>query len=206
MSALVWGRIEDRRYESGVHKGVLYSLTGEVTVWNGLISVEESEEGSEVEEVFFDGVKYHMERTPGFYQADVTAYGFPMQFRSALGEVSPRSGFTLTGQERTPFHFSYQTLVGESDYRIHVVYNAFAIPTQKGVSTEQNTPTPSNLKWKIAAIPPELETHRPSSHIVVESRLTEPSVLSDLENALYGTESTDPYLPDLSDLVAIYAA
>jgi hypothetical protein len=42
VTKLVWDTVGDRRYETGVDRGVLYLPDNTVVVWNGLVSLTES--------------------------------------------------------------------------------------------------------------------------------------------------------------------
>ena len=57
MVRLKWDEPGSREYETGISKGVLYSSEGAVA-WNGLTSIDEEFEGGNVNELYFDGLKY----------------------------------------------------------------------------------------------------------------------------------------------------
>lgn len=204
MTALVWDEIDKRTYEAGVHNGVLYDDSGLVSVWNGLISVNESETESDVEEIFFDSRKISNQKTRGFYEAEVSAFSFPDEFHPCLGLVSPRPGFILTSQEKKLFNFTYKTLVNEEDYKIHLVYNALATRSNYSYSTITDEANPTTFSWKIKTIPPKGQTFRSSSHFLVDSTKVDPESLVVLEEMLYGTDLDDPQFPTQAELIAIF--
>ena len=66
MTVLVWDKAGERRYETGIDRGVLYLTDGSAVVWNGLVSIVESRDRS-VQSDYLDGIKYqeHDRGVPG---------------------------------------------------------------------------------------------------------------------------------------------
>ena len=62
MSKLVWDKVGERLYETGVSKGVLYPQSSGAypkgVAWNGLTAVNESPEGAEPNAMYADNIKY----------------------------------------------------------------------------------------------------------------------------------------------------
>ena len=54
MAKLTWDNAATSYYEAGVSQGVVYYLDGTAEAWNGLISVDPSDE-LELQEAFFEG-------------------------------------------------------------------------------------------------------------------------------------------------------
>lgn len=201
MARLVWTP-EQKKYEFGVDHGVLYPQTGPGVVWNGLINVEESFVGGEVDSYYFDGIKYIDKVSPKNYQATVTAFSAPGEFSSCVGDKSVIPGFVLTRQPRTRFSFSYRTQLGDGiGYKIHLVYNAIASNTAKGYSTTKSSISANQYSWKIDATPPWNNTYRPSAHFIIDSTKINPDTLAVIEDILYGTETLSPRLPTIESLL-----
>ena len=95
-------------------------------------------------------------------------------------------------------------LSNELGYKIHLVYNALAAPSDRTNATIKDSPDPNTMSWGITTNPPELAGIRPTSHFVVDSTKTNPAVLVILENHIYGTESTAPTLPSPAELVGMF--
>lgn len=203
MTALVWDQIDERRYESGVDRGVLYPEAAVGVVWNGLLSVQEAFVGGDRESLYFDGVKYFDYVSGKFYKASVEAFSSPPEFASCLGLKSPRAGFYLTNQPRERFGFSYRTQISDEGYKVHLVYNVLATPVKKSHSTISATPSPNTLAWQFDAVPPESNSYRPSAHFILDSTVVHPSRLELLETTLYGTNDVDPMLPSQMDLIGL---
>ena len=200
---LVWDQKEDSLYEFGVDRGVFYPSEGPGVVWNGLVKVDETKSGGESNSYHYDGVKYLDTIDPSNYVSTISAYWAPSQLKAALGEKSILPGFILTRQPREVFGLSYRTWVGPEDvgYKIHIVYNALASPTQQSETTMDKTGVAALLSWKIEAVPPIQPTYRPSAHYILDSMTMPEDVLAVLEDILYGSDMTQPRLPDPDELL-----
>lgn len=206
MTELVWNAIEDRRYESGVSRGVLYPLGGPGVAWNGLLSVEESSDGGEVETFWFDGIAYSNVKSSSDYKATLKAFTCPPEFDACDGIRSIIPGFLITRQPRVQFHLSYRTEVNEDDYKIHLVYNALATPGGKTYSTMASTITPVERQWVIDAVPPRVPGYRPTAHFVIESQKCDFRTLAALEDHLYGIPGKWPHIPDQAWIAEMFRA
>lgn len=201
MTKLDWANAP-RRYENGVDHGVLYPPDGPGVVWNGLVTVDESFTGGEINAFYFDGIKYLEKQTPKNFQATITAFGHPPEFSELMGELPVIPGFILTRQPRKQFGFSYRTMIGDSgDYKLHLVYNATATPESRGYSTIDGSAFATSFSWKIDAVPPESSTFRPSAHFVLDTTKTDLFAMRAIEDILYGTDAQDPRLPTVEELV-----
>lgn len=199
MTALAW---EERGYEAGVDRGVIYPILGGVGVpWNGLISVIENPLGDDVSEHHLDGVKYLDFVGSKEYQATVTAFSAPEEL--PVGSQQIMAGFELHRQSKSSFNFSYRTGLDDG-YKVHLIYNALATPTGRSSSTIAATTDPSVLTWQIDAIPVMVPGFKPTAHFVVDSTKTSETLLSALENILYGTMSMDPAFPSIDTLTTLF--
>jgi hypothetical protein len=207
MAVLVWDQVGDRLYETGVSKGVLYKNDSIGVPWNGLTAVEESV-SNEVEPVYFDGIKFDDIVTIGDFSAVLRAFTYPDEFLYYEGTMEDQDGFFITNQPLSKFGLSYQTKIGndiagiDSAYKIHILYNLTAIPSTTVYSTIGETLEPLEFEWTISAIPEDIETFRPTAHVIFDSRKMNPHLLQDIESILYGDEETEPHLPSLKGLSA----
>jgi hypothetical protein len=205
---LVWGQLDQRRYETGVDRGVLYPTTGPGVAWNGIVNVEESFDGGDLNSYHFDGIKYVDIVGLKTYQADLTAFSAPEEFSYCLGEKSVLPGLILTRQPRGRFGLSYRTMLDTRGYKIHLVYNASASPSGRTYSTLSEAVDATTLSWKINAVPIRSSTHRPAAHYIFDSTKMDPAALDILETMLYGTDDYIPRMPnfeELTDLLADFA-
>jgi hypothetical protein len=209
MTRLDWNTVGSRFYEAGVDRGVLYVDGYPGVPWNGLTSIEESPSGGDPKSFYIDGVKYLAIPSAEEYEGTITAFTYPDEFVQCDGGVEPRSGLFLTHQRRKPFGLSYRTMVGNDNteafgYKLHIIYNALTSPSDRSNGTLKDSTDPTDFSWKITCKPPAMPGYRPTSHIVMDSRTTDPSVLSTVEDILYGTDEDQSRIPTLEELIAAY--
>lgn len=209
MPKLAWDAPGTRYYEAGVDRGVLFVDGQPGVVWNGLTSVNESPTGGDPKPFYIDGVKYMNRSAREEFEATITAFTYPVEFEVCDGSVQPRQGLFLTHQRRRSFGFSYRTMIGNDQsenlgYKLHIVYNALASPTSRDHGTLTAQSEPDDFSWKITTKPPAMDGYRRTAHIVLDSRTTDPTVMSAIEDILYGTDEDSARIPSLEDLITIY--
>jgi hypothetical protein len=212
MARLTWDNVGERYFETGLDRGVLYSLDGLGVVWNGLISVDESPTGGEPDPIYQDGVKQYNKSTLEEFEATITAYTYPDEFMKYDGQASVGSGLLLDNQERQAFNLSYRTRSGNDvegadfGYKIHILYNAYVAPAEKEYETFGESLELMDFSWDISTLPVSVGGDRVSSHFVIDSTKTNKYMLRAFEDILYGTESMAPSLPSPEDLVALFTS
>lgn len=209
MSRITWGDAGARRYENGVDRGVLYVGSQPGVPWNGLTSVSEATSGGDPKPFYIDGVKYLNLAAPEEYEATLTAFTYPDEFEECDGSHQPRAGLFVTRQKRLSFGLSYRSMIssdlGEDvGYKIHIVYNALAAPSNRDRKTRTDTGSLDDFSWKITTCPPAITGYTRTSHFIVDSRFTDPSVLTLIENKLYGTDTDSAALPTVDELIGFY--
>lgn len=190
--AITWGAIENRTIETGVDRGVLYTGTTSVP-WDGLVSVIEKTEDGALNRNYFQGIVYNVDKDPGNFSASIEAFSYPPEFEPFQGMVELRKGMYADNQTSlATFDLSYRTLVADgikgvdSGYKIHLVYNAIAIPTDLTRNTISDSVSPGNFTWDISTSVSRPAGIRPTSHYVINSsRLTQVQ-LSNVESLIYG--------------------
>lgn len=208
MSTLIWDQPGTRFYESGIDRGVLYLPEGNGVAWSGLIAVNEKVVGNEATPLYFDGVKFADVLVPGDYAASISAFTYPDEFLQFEGTVEVANGLFVTNQPQNRFGLSYRTMVDDDEYgneqayKIHVLYNLIAVPSQKNHQTLSANPNAIAFEWSITAIPGEIPGFRPTAHLIFDTRAMSPLLLADIENTLYGDGLTVPTLPDISTMVS----
>lgn len=200
MTVLAW---DARDFEAGVDRGVL-SVTGDpCVVWNGLLSVEEDANVGEVKSLYLDGVNYLNVLTGRFFSATVSAFTAPRSFLEAQGLRPVIPGFNLAQQPKSRFNFSYRVLT-DNGYKLHLVYNCLASEPDRSHDTIAENTEPSETSWVFNATPVVVPNYRPTAHFVVDSERASPTNLLELENQLYGTPSTDPEFPTVTELLTLF--
>jgi len=202
VARLIWNQEGQNRYEFGVDHGVFYTPDNLGYVWNGLVSVAEAADGGETTAYHFDGIKYLDVITFRNYKATISAFSIPSYFASAVGEQAVIPGFVLTRQTRSRFGLSYRTGIGNpTGYKIHLVYNVLASPSQQDYSTISDLADPMLRVWSLDAVPVGGLTYRPSAHYILDSSKMNPEVLEAVEDIIYGTDIESARLPSIDELI-----
>jgi len=210
MPRIEWDQAGERYYETGVDQGVLFVDSNPGVPWSGLTSVSENPSGGDPKPLYIDGIKYLNLSSVEEFEASITALSAPKEFSPCDGAIPIQNGLFVTQQPRKPFGFSYRTRVGndisgpELGYKIHVVYNALAAPPQRSSSTIDDGVDPLRLTWTISTLAPAISGYRPTSHMLIDSRYADPSVLSSFENILYGDSSHSSRLPTPNEIVELF--
>jgi hypothetical protein len=208
MPRLDWGAIGERFYDQGVDRGVLY-VNGQGFAWPGLVSVSESPSGGQEKSYYIDGYKYASTTSSEEFGAVIEAYSSPAEFAQCEGDTIV-NGLIATQQPRKPFGLCYRSGVGNDTdgtyhaYKIHLIYNALAAPSNRKHSTIGKNSTPDTRSWTITTRPPNASNIRPTAHFVIDSRLTEPTLLASVEDVLYGSADNWPSLPTVPALFDIF--
>ena len=223
MAVLTWDGQGQKKYENGVSKGVLYrkETTGEganaVTkwkgyAWNGLTGVTESPEGAEKTDLYADNIKYASFRSAETFGGTIEAYTYPDEFAPCNGESILSNVMTIGQQARESFGLCYRTEQGNDEsaeygYKLHLVYNCTCSPSERAYETINDSPDAITLSWEFDSVPVNVTGHKATSLLVVDSTdfTTEQAkgYLTKLEEALYGTANTDPYLPTPDEVLSL---
>lgn len=212
MARLSWGSMGDRFYEAGIDRGVLFPQTGPGVAWKGLISVNETPSGVMSMPFYQDGINYLNVLSLEEFNATIAAFSAPTEFDACDGKASIANGLYATQQPREPFGLSYRTNIGndldglEHAYKLHFVYNALATPSSRENKSLGGIATPIIFSWAVSTIPMAIASYKPSAHLIVDSRHVADSIMSTVEDYIYGTESVAPALPTPTALIAMLNA
>ena len=212
MTKVAWNESGERMFEAGVDRGVLYVDPTKGVAWNGLISVAEAPAGGATTPLYIDGQRYFNDQAIEEFEATITAYMYPDEFDVCDGAQSVNNGLSAMHQVRRPFSLSYRTLVGndvdgqDHGYKIHLVYGALAEPSQRSNNSLSDSIDPFNFSWRIVTVAPRFTGYRPTSHFVVDSRDTPPELLSTVEEILYGSDLSNPRIPNVPELLSIFTS
>lgn len=213
MSKLIWDKSGDRLYETGVQKGVLYPMVEGAypkgVAWNGLTAVTESPSGAEATALYADDIKYLNLVSAEEFGGTIEAYMYPDEFMACDGSAELAAGVYIGQQNRQPFGLCYRTTLGndtESNahgYKLHIIYNALAAPSEKAYATINDSPEAITFSWEFATTPVEIEGFKPTASIVIDSTKVDPAKLAALEDLLYGTAEKEASLPTPNEIVAL---
>lgn len=215
MTRLTWDEVGERRYETGVDRGVLYlpNAQGEYDegyAWNGLTTVTESPSGAESNPQYADNIKYLNLVSAEEFGATIEAFTYPDEFGQCDGTAEPQPGVYLGQQGRRSFGLAYRTQIGndlegtDHGYRLHLVYGALAAPSEKAYATINDSPEAITFSWELTTSPVAVDGFKPTALLTIDSTKVDAADLTALEDILYGTAGDDPRLPlpdEVIDLV-----
>lgn len=210
---LVWDQVGEKFYETGVDRGVLYPMAGAAygngEAWNGLMSVNEQPSGAEPTPLYANNRKYIELMSAEEFGMTIGAYTFPKGFYQCLGKKELAPGVYVSQQTHVPFGMTYRTLIGNDTeknahgYKIHLVYGATAKPSEKSNKTVNESPEAAELSWECSTTAVDIPGCDPAAHIEIDSTTVSADVLKSIEDALYGTETTEAKLLMPDELAAL---
>ena len=215
MPKLIWDKTDERIFETGVSKGVLYPFNTETKaydkgiVWNGLTGVTESPSGAEATPLYADNMKYLNLLSAEEFGATVEAYTYPDEFAECNGEANIVGGVVAGQQKRKMFGMSYQTIVGDADdpekgYKIHLIYGAKAAPSEKAYATVNDSPEAITFSWELTTTPVDVPNLKPTASLVIDSTKVDKAKLTKLEDILYGTDQQEARLPLPAEVATLF--
>ena len=215
---LTWDEVGERTYETGVKMGVLYNIDAQNAyssgvAWNGLTKVSEKPTGGEATDLYADDTKYLSMLSLEKFEASIEAYTYPPEFEKCDGSATLSTGVIIGQQTRETFGLCYRTTLGNDvkgndyGYKLHLVYNCTCSPSERAYETINDSPDAITFSWEFDSTPVNVNVGgaKPTSVVTVDSTKATSSGLTALENALYGTENTDPYLPDPETVATLLA-
>lgn len=215
MTVLTWDNVGERFYETGVDHGVLYQLDPsgvyvDGVAWNGLTTVTESPSGAESNKQYADNIIYVNLVSAEEFGGTIEAFTYPDEFGQNDGTSEPAPGVALGQQGRRPFGLVYRTLMGNDTdgqdygYKLHLIYGAQASPSEKAYATVNDSPEAIAFSWEFTTTPITYGTGRPTSIITVDSTKSDPDVLDQLQDILFGTADDDARLPSPNEVIALF--
>lgn len=213
MSKLVWDAIGERRYETGADRGVVYPQVAGAypagEAWNGLISVTKSPSGAEPTALWANNHKYANLISAEELAFTIEAYTYPDSFAACNGEAEVVAGVYVGQQKRTPFGFTYRTLIGndsegtKAGYKITLIYGAYAAPAEDADTTVNDSPEAKTMSWECSTTPVDMAGFEPTASIEIDSTKVDAEKLKALEDALYGTAEKEAHLPMPDEVAAL---
>jgi hypothetical protein len=162
--------------------------------------------------MYADNIKYLNLISVEEFGGTIEAYTFPNEFYACDGTVDV-DGMSIGQQPRSMFGFTYRTRLGndvdgdQHGYKIHIVYGALAQPSERAYATVNDSPEAMTLSWTFTTTPLAVTgMANPVALITIDSTRFDPTGLSDLEDLLYGTVSTDAELPTPETIAGLGSA
>lgn len=217
MSKIIWDNAGERTYETGVDHGVLYpiqegGLYNKGVAWNGLTAITESPSGAEATPLYADNIKYLNLLSAEDFGCTIEAYTYPDEFAECDGSAEIATGVYAGQQARKVFGLCYRTVLGNDTdsnahgYKLHLIYGCLASPSEKSYSTVNDSPEAITFSWEVKSTPVNVSGFKPTAVLTIDSTKVDKEKLTKLEDALYGSASTEAKLPTPDEVVAIVGA
>lgn len=213
--ALKWDNAGEHFYRTGVSNVALFVMKDtwgdgenpyeEGVAWNGVTSIEENPDGGDANDFYADNIKYLSLRAIEDFGLTITAYQSPKEFDACDGQASLGTGVTIGQQTRKAFGLAWKTQIGNETllenygYEIHIIYNATASPSSRNYETINDSPEPAELSWDVETVPIPVTGHKPTAHLVINSKTTPAAKLTAIEEALFGSTTANATMqtPDM---------
>ena len=216
MTALIWDKTGDHSYETGVKHGVLYKYDKTIknykngVAWNGLTTVTMSPEGAESNAVYADDIKYLDLISAEEMKFTIEAVTYPDEFAECDGTAAIAEGVYIGQQERAKFAFCYVNTVGNDQdsnagYKLHIVYNATAAPSERAYATVSDSPEAITFSWECSTTPVPVAGRKPTAELIIDSTKVASEKLKKIEAKLYGDETGQPTLLTPDEVLALLA-
>ena len=230
MPKIKWDQPGEKLYETGVDHCIVYpQVSGAYPLgvaWNGVSSIQESPSGAEASDIYADNIKYLSLMSAEQLGLTIEAYTYPDEFAVLDGTADAADGVYIGQQTRKPFGLVYRTVVGndtdENDhgYKLHLVYNCKASPSEKQYQTINDSPEAISFSWSVNTTPVVLSSkdkndkvYKPTAMLTIDSTKADPTKLAALLAILEGTDpttpggndGTDPSLPDPDTVIGMFA-
>ena len=213
MSKIIFDNTGEKIYETGVDHCVLFVRDGNAyqtgVAWNGITAINENPSGAEATPIYADNIKYLNIVSGEDFGATIEAYTYPDEFTECDGSAEIIEGVKIGQQTRKPFALCYRTLIGNDvagtghGYKLHFIYNAQAAVSAKNYKTINESPEAMSFSWEISTTPEVVEGFKPTATVTVDSTKVDSAKLKALEDKIYGTESSEPTMPTISEIVSL---
>lgn len=214
MATIKWDEEGKKLYEAGTSKGVLFVSDGASgwktgVPWNGLIAVKQNPEGAESNPIYANNDKYIIMTSRENFKGNIEAYTYPDEFAECDGTKEIAPGVLLGQQGRIPFCLVYNTILGNdilgNDYgeKMHFIYNAKAATSNKDYSTINNDLDALTFSWEFDTTPVKNTKGKPTAIVTLNLTKISENAKKAIMNKVYGTQTEDPKMPTIDELVEL---
>ena len=204
MAKLVWDAVGEHFYETGVDHGIVFPVESNGTMpkgfaWNGLTNVSETPSGAESTEIYADNIKYLDILSAEKFACTIEALYYPKEFAVLDGTASPTEGVNIGQQARGAFGFAYRSLLGNDvkgndfGYKLHLIYNLKASPSEKAYSTVNDSPEAITFSWECNSTPVNVTGYKATSLLTIDSTKVDPAKLASFLEILEGSSGSVSY-------------
>lgn len=210
-SPVSWDEAENRKYEYGVSKGILFLMNDYGTYsrgkpWNGLTNVTDKPDGAELTKFYADGIYYAGVSSAEQYRGSIEAFTYPDAFSECDGSLQSMPGMYVGQQKRRRFGLCWRSEIGNANtrrfgYKIHIAYGLTAHPTEKPHDSVNDSPDANLFSWDVEGNSVSINGYKPAAKLEFDSTRLSPARMAALEDLLYGSE--EPVLMKPDDLLNI---
>lgn len=203
MADLNWLPTSKDRY-FGTDRGVLYFSNNEFVPWNGLVSVTEKLDDTEIKQRYFDGMCFSLTEGVSDFALDVEAFTFPYLLEDHILALCDTRVYSGARTDYEPFQMTYRVMK-QDGYLIHLVFGLVAVFEGYDYQSINANPDVEPFSFKFYATPVKVPNANPAAHFSVDTSKADPALVSRLEDILYGSGTTTPRFPSIEDLTGIFA-
>jgi len=218
MALLIWDEVGTRLYETGVDHGVLFTQNtngayNKGVAWSGITSVQQNPSGAESNAQYADNIKYLDLISKEDFGFTIEAFYSPEEFDICDGTAAPVKGLKIGQQQRRAFGFVYRSKIGNDTlnedygYKIHIIYNCKASPSERSYQTISDSPEANTNSWEVQTTPVNVTGYKPTSYFEIDSTKfvtdEEKALLKSVEDKLFGTTESDSELPTPDQIIAL---
>ena len=210
---LVWDKVGEKKFETGVDHGILFPMTNGTyengVAWSGLTAVNEAPSGAEPTKIYADNIVYGVVMSPEEDALTIEAFTYPPEFSPCIGEKELSPGVVIKQQEHQHFGFAYRTLIGNDEagtkagYKLHLFYDCLAGSSEDSNSTVNDSPEQKTYSYSVTTVPVPVADNSPTACITIDSTLVDSTILTAIEDLLYGTVSAESTLPTPARIMQI---
>jgi hypothetical protein len=212
MAKLQWNVDANKRYHKGVSQVALYvrdpitGQYGEGEAWEGARTVTMKPGGAEVTSLYANNEEYANITSKETLEGSIEAYDYPDSFAACDGSMEVVPGAFISQQERSIFGLAWRTeiangLTDKAGYIIHVVYGCRAKPSEMAAATINESTEAREMSWDFKATASTVAGFDNAAKIHFDSTKINAAKLLLIEQALFGTELAEPYLPTMEELI-----
>ena len=213
MAKMVWDQIGERTYESGIDKVALFKQVdgaypkGEA--WNGVTALNITPEGAEPTPLYANNAKYLTLMSAEYVNYSIEAYTYPEGWNGCNGfkEIAP--GVLIAQQTREAFGIVARSFIGNDTkqtnygYKLHLLYNSLASPSEQPHSTINEDPEVDPMSWECSTTPVDVDGTHTTAYICIDSTKVDADKLAALEAIIYGSDDVEPRLPLPAEVISI---
>lgn len=220
---LVWDKIGEKLWETGVDRAVLFPMNDQGgyaagVAWSGITAINESPSGAEPTKIYADNIVYGVVMSPEEDALTIEAFTYPDEYAVCIGEATVGTGAVIKQQSHKHFGLAYRTMIGndtagtEHGYKIHIFWDCVAGASEDSNSTINDSPEQKTFSWSVTTLPVAATGFKPTASMVLDSTKVPEAKLTQIENLLYGTagegqsQGTDASLPTFDALKTILTA